>query len=190
MIVAVNKMDTENWNERRYNEIKDEMSLYLKKVGYRPEIIPFIPISGWQGENLLSGSANSSWYKGPSLVEALDNLDAMVRTKDMPLRIPVSQVYKIGGIGTVVLGKVETGILKPGMMITFAPVNVATEVKTVEMHHESLEEALPGDFVGFNVKNISVKELRRGYVASDSKNDPAKDTDSFKAQIIILNHPG
>lgn len=85
-------------------------------------------------------------------------------------------MYKIGGIGTVPVGRVETGTIKPGMVITFAPMNVTTECKSVEMHHESLTEAEPGDNVGFNVKNLSVKDLRRGFVASDSKNDPAKDT--------------
>jgi len=99
-------------------------------------------------------------------------------------------VYKIGGIGTVPVGRVETGILKPGMVVTFAPPNLTTEVKSVEMHHESLPEAVPGDNVGFNIKNVSVKEIRRGYVAGDSKNDPPKAADSFNAQVIILNHPG
>jgi len=106
------------------------------------------------------------------------------------LRLPLQDVYKIGGIGTVPVGRVETGLLKPGMVITFAPMNVTTECKSVEMHHEVLEEAEPGDNVGFNVKNLSVKDLRRGYVASDSKNDPARDTANFLAQVIVLNHPG
>jgi len=104
--------------------------------------------------------------------------------------LPLQDVYKIGGIGTVPVGRVETGILKPGMVVTFAPQALTTEVKSVEMHHESLPEALPGDNVGFNVKNVSVKDIRRGSVASDSKNDPAKEAKSFNAQVIIMNHPG
>jgi elongation factor 1-alpha len=112
------------------------------------------------------------------------------RPTDKPLRLPLQDVYKIGGIGTVPVGRVETGILKPGMVVTFAPQGVSTEVKSVEMHHESLTEALPGDNVGFNVKNISVKDIRRGSVASDSKQDPAKEAKSFTAQVIIMNHPG
>merc|ERR1712170_331609 len=112
------------------------------------------------------------------------------RPVDKPLRLPLQDVYKIGGIGTVPVGRVETGIIKPGMVVTFAPPNVTTEVKSVEMHHESLPEAVPGDNVGFNVKNVSVKDIRRGNVASDSKNDPAKEAKSFKAQVIVLNHPG
>jgi elongation factor 1-alpha len=109
---------------------------------------------------------------------------------DKPLRLPLQDVYKIGGIGTVPVGRVETGVLKPGMVVTFAPVNLTTEVKSVEMHHESLEEASPGDNVGFNVKNVSVKDVKRGYVAGDSKNDPPKETANFNAQVIILGHPG
>merc|ERR1712018_646817 len=102
----------------------------------------------------------------------------------------LQDVYKIGGIGTVPVGRVETGVIKPGMVVTFAPANITTEVKSVEMHHESLSEAFPGDNVGFNIKNVSVKEIRRGNVASDSKNDAAKESASFNAQVIVLNHPG
>merc|ERR1712241_508136 len=98
--------------------------------------------------------------------------------------------YKIGGIGTVPVGRVETGIIKPGMVITFAPNQLTTEVKSVEMHHEALSEATPGDNVGFNVKNVSVKDIKRGYVASDSKKKPAVGAKDFTAQVIVLNHPG
>jgi len=112
------------------------------------------------------------------------------RPSEKPLRLPLQDVYKIGGIGTVPVGRVETGVLKPGMVVIFAPSEVTTEVKSVEMHHEALIEAIPGDNVGFNVKNVSVKDIRRGFVASDTKNDPAKETDTFDAQVIVLNHPG
>ena len=88
------------------------------------------------------------------------------------------------------VGRVETGVIKPGMVVTFAPTGLTTEVKSVEMHHEALLEALPGDNVGFNVKNVAVKDLKRGYVASDSKNDPAKEAANFTSQVIIMNHPG
>merc|ERR1712170_335739 len=143
-----------------------------------------------------------SWYKGweitrkegnasgMTLLEALDAVIPPTRPTDRPLRLPLQDVYKIGGIGTVPVGRVETGVIKPGMVVTFAPSNVTTEVKSVEMHHESLAEGLPGDNVGFNVKNVSVKDIRRGNVASDSKNDPAQEAASFKAQVIVLNHPG
>jgi len=192
MIVAINKMDDKsvNWDQKRFDEIKREVSDYLKKIGYNPDKVPFIPISGWHGDNMLEKSDNMKWYTGPTLIGALDDLDAPKRPKDKPLRLPLQDVYKIGGIGTVPVGRVETGLLKPGMVLTFAPMGITTECKSVEMHHEQLSEAEPGDNVGFNVKNLSVKDLRRGFVASDSKNDPAKDTANFLAQVIVLNHPG
>merc|ERR1712023_504596 len=120
----------------------------------------------------------------------IDAIDPPSRPTDKPLRLPLQDVYKIGGIGTVPVGRVETGVIKAGMVVTFAPAGVTTEVKSVEMHHEQLPEGLPGDNVGFNVKNVSVKDIRRGNVASDSKNDPAMGAASFNAQVIVLNHPG
>jgi len=192
MIVAVNKMDDNSvmYGEARYNEIMEEVSNYLKKVGYKPNKIPFIPISGWVGDNMIEASPNMGWYKGPTLLQALDEVTPPKRPTDKPLRLPIQDVYKIGGIGTVPVGRVETGILKPGMVVYIAPIGVTSEVKSVEMHHEALVEALPGDNVGFNVKNIAVKDLRRGFVAGDSKNDPPAETDNFEAQVIIMNHPG
>jgi elongation factor 1-alpha len=129
-------------------------------------------------------------FAGKTLLEAIDSIDTPVRPSDKPLRLPLQDVYKIGGIGTVPVGRVETGVIKPGMVVTFAPVGLTTEVKSVEMHHESLTEGLPGDNVGFNIKNVAVKDIRRGFVCSDSKNDPAKESGSFTAQVIVLNHPG
>jgi len=151
---------------------------------------------------MLEPSANMGWFKGwkierkeggaggVTLLEALDSILPPSRPTDKALRLPLQDVYKIGGIGTVPVGRVETGILKAGMVVTFAPSNVTTEVKSVEMHHETLVEATPGDNVGFNVKNVSVKEIRRGNVAGDSKNDPPIQAATFTAQVIILNHPG
>jgi elongation factor 1-alpha len=192
LIVACNKMDdnTVMYAQARYEEIKGEVSNFLKKVGYKPMKIPFVPISGWAGDNMIDRSDNMGWYKGPYLLEALDNLTPPKRPVDKPLRLPLQDVYKIGGIGTVPVGRVETGVIKPGMTIQFAPNGLVTEVKSVEMHHESLPEAVPGDNVGFNVKNVSVKDIKRGYVASDSKNDPALGAANFSAQVIIMNHPG
>jgi len=192
MIVAVNKMDDKsvNYGEARYEEIKKEVASFIKKIGYNPDNVNFVPISGWNGDNMLEKSPNMPWYKGPTLLEALDAVTEPKRPTDKPLRLPLQNVYKIGGIGTVPVGRVETGILKPGMVVTFAPVDLSTEVKSVEMHHEQLLEAKPGDNVGFNVKNVSIKDIKRGFVASDSKNDPAKGCESFTAQVIILNHPG
>merc|ERR1719429_949415 len=130
------------------------------------------------------------WYKGPTLLGALDAVIPPTRPTDKHLRLPLQDVYNIGGIGTVPVGRAETGIIKPGMVVTFAPNMLTTEVKSVEMHHESLPEAVPGDNVGFNVKNVSVKDIKRGYVASDSKNNPAGAAQNFTAQVIVLNHPG
>lgn len=200
LIIGVNKMDSTEppYSESRFNEIVKEVTAYVKKIGYNPETVAFVPISGWHGDNMLEASTNMGWFKGwktkksngKTLLEALDSIEPPKRPTEKPLRLPLQDVYKIGGIGTVPVGRVETGILKPGMVVTFAPAAVTTEVKSVEMHHTALEQALPGDNVGFNVKNVSIKDIRRGNVASDSKNDPAKETEEFKAQVIILNHPG
>jgi len=192
MIVGINKMDAAQYKESRYNEIKDEVESYIKKIGYNTKDgkVPFVPISGFQGDNMVDKSTNTGWYKGKTLVEALDQMEPPKRPTDKPLRLPLQDVYKIGGIGTVPVGRVETGIIKPGMVVEFAPVGVTTECKSVEMHHEQVESAQPGDNVGFNIKNVAVKDLKRGYVASDSKNDPAKGVSNFTAQVIILAHPG
>jgi len=192
LIVAANKMDenTVKFSQARFEEIVNEVSNFMKKIGYNPKNVPFVPISGWNGANMLESSPSMPWWKGPTLVEALDSVTPPTRPVDKPLRIPLQDVYKIGGIGTVPVGRVETGILKPGAIVTFAPVGITTEVKSVEMHHEQLLEAKPGDNVGFNVKNISVKDIRRGYVAGDAKDDPPVETGVFNAQVIVLNHPG
>jgi len=192
MIVATNKMDDKSvlYSQARYDEIVKEVGSYLKKVGYNVEKVRFVPISGWAGDNMIEKSDNMPWYKGPTLLEALDLLEPPSRPTEKPLRLPLQDVYKIGGIGTVPVGRVETGVMKPGDVVTFAPANVTTEVKSIEMHHEALTEAIPGDNVGFNVKNLSVKDIRRGFVCGNSKNDPPKECESFTAQVIILNHPG
>jgi elongation factor 1-alpha len=192
MIVCVNKMDdkTVSYKESRFKEIKDNMFAFLKTVGYKPKKIPFIPISGWMGDNMLEKSKNMPWYKGDCLIDALNKVVPPKRPTDKPLRLPLQDVYKIGGIGTVPVGRVETGILKAGMKVVFAPPMVETEVKSVEMHHETLEQAIPGDNVGFNVKNVSVKEVRRGNVCGDTKKDPPQNCKDFQAQVIITNHPG
>jgi elongation factor 1-alpha len=192
LIVCANKMDekTVAYSQARFEEIVNEVSNFIKKIGYNPKNVPFVPISGWTGDNMLERSENMPWWKGPTLLEALDGVTPPIRPVDKPLRIPLQDVYKIGGIGTVPVGRVETGILKPGAIVTFAPVGLTTEVKSVEMHHEQLQEAVPGDNVGFNVKNVAVKDIRRGFVAGDAKDDPPAETGVFNAQVIVLNHPG
>merc|ERR1719370_1159278 len=192
MIIGVNKIDyTEPpYSEARFNEIQKEIGGYVKKVGYNPKAVAVVPISGWVGDNMIEPSENMKWYKGWSievkikdkaetrsaktLLEAIDAIVPPTRPNDKPLRLPLQDVYKIGGIGTVPVGRVETGTLKPGMVVSFSPSNITTEVKSVEMHHESVLEALPGDNVGFNVKNVSIKDIKRGMVTGDSKKDPPR----------------
>jgi len=204
MIVAVNKMDSTEpkYSEDRFKEIHKEVTAYVKKVGYNPATVPILPISGFNGDNMLDKSDKMTWWKKQkierksgsyefeTLFDALDNIEPPTRPTDKALRLPLQDVYKIGGIGTVPVGRVETGILKPGTVVSFAPTGLTTEVKSVEMHHEALLEAVPGDNVGFNVKNVPVKDLKRGFVASDSKNDPARGASDFTSQVIVLNHPG
>jgi len=205
MIVAVNKMDNTEppYSEARFKEITTEVGKSMKKVGYKINTVAFVPISGWHGDNMVEATTNMPWYKGWSkdvlegkkasgytLKDAINEILEPTRPTDKPLRLPLQDVYKISGIGTVPVGRVETGKIKPGMVVTFAPANVTTEVKSVEMHHQDLEEGVPGDNVGFNVKNISIKDIKRGNVTSDSKNDPAKEARAFTAQVIVLNHPG
>merc|ERR1712142_24729 len=215
LIVGVNKMDSTTpapYSEPRFMEIRKEVQGYIKKIGYNPKEVIFCPISGWHGDNMLEKSEKMTWWTGGygdgkkekgwskdvkgtvttglTLIDALDAIIPPQRPTDKPLRLPLQDVYKIGGIGTVPVGRVETGVIKPGMVVTFAPNQLTTEVKSVEMHHESLPEATPGDNVGFNIKNASVKDIKRGYVASDSKNKPAAGVSDFTAQVIVLNHPG
>ncbi|CAA6661812.1 unnamed protein product [Spirodela intermedia] len=170
MICCCNKMDatTPKYSKARYEEIVKEVSSYLKKVGYNPDKIPFVPISGFEGDNMIERSTNLDWYKGPTLLDALDQISEPKRPSDKPLRLPLQDVYKIGGIGTVPVGRVETGVLKPGMVVTFGPTGLTTEVKS----------------------NVAVKDLKRGFVASNSKDDPAKEAANFTSQVIIMNHPG
>ncbi|KAM9245181.1 elongation factor 1-alpha, somatic form-like [Dugong dugon] len=204
LIVVVNKMDITEppYSSARFEEITKEVKAYIKKIGYNSEAVAFVPVSGWHGDNMLAASSKMPWFKGWeitrkegnvagfTLLDALDSIIPPARPTNKPLRLPLQDVYKIGGIGTVPVGRVETGFLQPGMVVTFAPCNITTEVKSVEMHHEALAKALPGDNVGFNVKNVSVRDIRRGNVTGDSKNDPPSEVGSFLSQVIILNHPG
>ncbi|KAF6135930.1 hypothetical protein GIB67_006822 [Kingdonia uniflora] len=168
---------TPKCSKARYDEIVKEVSSYLKKVSYNLEKIAFVPISRFEGDNMIERSTNLDWYKGPTLL-------------DTPDAIPLQDLYKIGGIGTVSMELVKARIIKPGMVVTFGPTSLTTEVKSVGMHHQVLLEALPGDNAEFNVKNVVVKDIKRGFVASNSKDDPAKEAANFIAQVIIMNHPG
>lgn len=195
LIVAINKMDCTEplpYDETRYNDCKNETMTYIREVGFDDDDqVTFVPISGWCGENIVEKTQSmSSWYDGPTLVEALDACHVPPRPVDKPLRIPIQDVYKIGGVGTVPVGRIESGIIRPGMEVAFAPNNIVTTVQSVERHHKSVLEASAGSNVGFAVQNVAVKDLQRGNVASNARDHPAKVVKSFTAHCIILNHPG
>ncbi|MHA1229490.1 MAG: translation elongation factor EF-1 subunit alpha [Candidatus Helarchaeota archaeon] len=188
MIVIVNKMDTCDWSKERYEEIKDEITGLLKQVGYPIDKVPFIPVSGWTGDNLKDRSENMKWYDGPTLLEALDNLEIPPKPIDKPLRMPIQDVYSIKGIGTVPVGRIETGVLRKGDKIAIMPPGYTTEVRSIEQHHEELQEAVPGNNIGIAIRGISHKDLKRGMVISGTDN-PASVVEDFIGQIIVIYHP-
>jgi elongation factor 1-alpha len=190
LIVAVNKMDdaSVNWSEERYNEIKNEVSRMLRMVGFKAEKIPFVPTSGWTGDNLVKKSDKMPWYTGPTLIDALDTFELPAKPTNKPLRVPVQDVYSITGIGTVPVGRVETGVLKEGDNVIFMPGNKAAEVKSIEMHHSRIPRAEPGDNIGFNVRGIAKADIHRGDVAGPVANPPAV-AKEFIGQIIVIYHP-
>ena len=197
IIVAINKMDACQYSEERYNDIYNQMIKFIKKLGFKPDDIQFVGISGYTGQNLVERYEDEDptktnkmpWYKGKTLLEALNDIKPPTRPLNKPLRIPIQDVYKIKDIGIVSLGRVETGILKPGMSVYFAPCNLTTECKSVEMKNIPLKEAIPGDNIGFSIKCAINKNIKRGYVTGDSEKDPPKEVENFRAQIIVLNHP-
>ncbi|XP_009233299.1 elongation factor 1-alpha 1-like [Pongo pygmaeus] len=176
-------------SQKRYEEIVKEVSTYIKKIGYNPNTVAFVPISGWNDDNMLEPTANVPWFKGWK-VTCKDGILPPSGPNDKPLRLPLQDVHKIDGIGTVPGGQVKTSVLKPGTVVTFAAVDVTTEIKSVEMHQEALSEIIPGNNMGFNIKNVSVKDVRCGNIAGDSKNGPPRKAAGITAQVIILNHPG
>jgi len=190
LIVAMNKIDatTPPFDEKRFNEVKEEVGKLLKMVGYKLEEIPFIPVSGLMGDNLAKASDNLKWYKGPTLLDALNNLKVPQKPTNLPLRVPVQDVYTISGVGTVPVGRVETGVMRKNDKIVFQPANVAGEVKSIEMHHEEVPEAFPGDNIGWNVRGVSKKDIRRGDVCGSVEKPPTV-AKEFKAQIVVLQHP-
>ncbi len=188
LIIAVNKMDSVDYSEERFNEVKEDVSTLLKMVGYKPDGINFIPTSALFGANISESSKDTPWYKGPTILEGLDQFTAPEKPTGLPLRIPVQDAYTISGIGTVPVGRVETGTMKPGDKVTFMPSGVSGEVKSIEMHHEEIPEAVPGDNIGFNVRGVGKKDVRRGDVTGPAS-DPPTVADEFTAQIVVLQHP-
>ncbi|HKV90678.1 MAG TPA: translation elongation factor EF-1 subunit alpha [Thermoplasmata archaeon] len=191
LIVAVNKMDRQEvkYSEAKYTELKEEITKLLKNVGFKvDQQVTFIPISAFKDDNIDKASPNMAWFKGSTLLQALDSLKVPEKPTDKALRLPIQDVYTITGIGTVPVGRVETGKLTVGAKVVFMPGGKTGEVKTIEMHHEAVPEAIPGDNVGFNVRGIDKNDIRRGEVAGPASNPPTV-VESFTANIQVLNHP-
>lgn len=190
LIVAMNKMDATKpeYDEKRYNDVKDQVSSLLKSVGFKVDDIPFIPVSAFKGDNATKASDKLGWYKGPTILESLDMIEQPAKPTELPLRLPIQDVYTITGIGTVPVGRIETGILLPDMKISMQPADKTGEVKSIEMHHETIPKAEPGDNVGFNVRGLARTDVRRGDVAGPADNPPTV-AKSFTARIMVLNHP-
>eukprot|EP01105_Mastigella_eilhardi_P012306 TRINITY_DN2823_c0_g1_i11.p1 TRINITY_DN2823_c0_g1~~TRINITY_DN2823_c0_g1_i11.p1 ORF type:complete len:355 (-),score=94.40 TRINITY_DN2823_c0_g1_i11:331-1395(-) len=191
VIVAVNKMDAVSSPlVNALSQVKREASEFLRKTGFAADKTCFVPLSGWRGDNLIERSCNLSWFAGPTLLEALDRVEPPKRPVEKPLRVPLQDVYKIGGVGTVPVGRVETGMMRVGQVVSFAPSGATTEVRSIEMHHADMREAGPGDNIGFNVRGLSTKDLSRGMVCGDAGRDPPHAVASFVAQVVIIAHPG
>lgn len=188
LIVGINKMDAADYSEKRYNEVKEQLSQLLKMVGFKPSEVPFIPMSSFAGDNISKKSPETPWYTGPTVLEALDLLKQPDKPTTLPFRLPIQDVYSISGVGTVPVGRIETGVMKKGMKVAFMPANVNGEVKSIEMHHEEVPEALPGDNVGFNVRGVGKGEIRRGDVCGPVELPPTV-AEEFTAQIVVLHHP-
>ena len=192
LIIYVNKMDMAKYDQKRFDEVKKQVSELLKSVGYKPEEIAFIPGASLPGDNVANKSENMSWYTGKTLLETLDELKEPEKPTELPLRLPIQDVYKIKGIGVVPVGRIETGVMKVNDKIVVVPgregKGVHGEVKTIEMHHEQMTQAEPGDNIGFNVRGIGEKDIARGDVLGHADNVPTIATE-FTAQMVVLNHP-
>jgi elongation factor 1-alpha len=190
VIPVINKMHdpTVKYSEERYKAVRAEFEKLLRMVGYDVTKLPFIPVSGWVGDNLTTRSPNMPWYKGPTLLEALDMVTEPPKPIDKPFRLPVQDVYSITGVGTVPVGRVETGVVKVGDKVVIAPVNLTAEVKSIEMHHTPIEKAIPGDNIGMNLRGVSKQDIKRGYVIGHVDNPPTV-AKEFIAQVIIIYHP-
>ncbi len=188
IIININKMDATKpeWSEERFNKVKEDVDKLLRMVGYKD--VQYVPTSAFKGDNVVKQSSNLSWWKGPTLLQCLDNLSIPKKPTDLPLRLPIQDVYTITGIGTVPVGRIETGLLKVGANVIFSPSGSKGEVKSIEMHHENMPSAEPGDNVGFNVRGVGKNDIRRGDVCGPSDNVPSV-AQAFTAQIAVLQHP-
>ncbi|MBI2654192.1 translation elongation factor EF-1 subunit alpha [Candidatus Woesearchaeota archaeon] len=192
LIIYVNKMDMAKYEEKRFNEVKEEVLKQLKLVGYKTEDITFVAGASFPGDNVAKKTEHMSWYKGGTLLETLDILKEPQKPTQLPLRLPIQDVYNITGIGVVPVGKVVTGVMKVNDKIIVVPARegkgITGEVKTIEMHHEQLDQAEPGDNIGFNVRGIEKKDIARGDVLGHVNHPPTVATE-FTAQMVVLNHP-
>jgi elongation factor 1-alpha len=190
IIVDINKMDEVKYDEKKYETVKKQVIELLKPIGVKTDEVEFIPTAAFvSGENMSKKAGeNMAWYKGPTLVDALNALKPPEKLTDKPLRVPIQDAYTITGVGTVPVGRVETGVLKPNMKVVFEPSGSAGEVKSVEMHHEQLEKAEPGDNVGFNVRGLGKNDVKRGDVCGTPESPPTV-AEEFTAQIVVLQHP-
>ena len=193
LIVNINKMDISgvDWSQDKYNSVVTEVTNLLKMAGFQTDDIPFVPCSAFDGDNVFNKSDNTPWYSGPTLFEAIDAIQMPPKPTDRPLRLPIQDVYKISGIGTVPVGKIETGILNAGKTVVFNPSQQSAEVKSIEMHHTMVDKAEPGDNVGFNVRGLSATDIRRGDVAGYQDSAPmfVRHDETFVGQIQLMDIP-
>jgi elongation factor 1-alpha len=188
IVVALNKMDDANYAESRYKEVKEIVEKMLKMVGYNTSKVNFIPVSAWKGDNLVKKSQNMPWYKGSTLAEALDSFTPPEKPINKPLRIPIQDVYSITGVGTVPVGRVETGTIKSNQKVIVMPAGVTGDVKSIETHHTQMDSAEAGDNIGFNLRGVDKKLIHRGDMIGNSENPPSV-AKEFEAQIIVIHHP-
>ena len=188
IVVALNKMDDVNYGEARFNEVKEIVEKMLKMVGYNTAKVNFIPVSAWKGDNLVKKSENMAWYKGLTLAEALDSFTPPEKPINKPLRIPVQDVYTITGVGTVPVGRVETGKMKTNEKVIVMPSGVPGEIKSIETHHTQMDYAEAGDNIGFNLRGVDKKAIHRGDIIGNIDNPPSV-AKEFEAQIIVIHHP-
>lgn len=199
IMVLVTKMDHTSLSnpQARFDEIKKATEKTLKEIGYKQKEkeVPFIPVSGLLGDNLVSRSSSEGlgWYDKKPFVEVLDELGKTVnRPAEKPLRLPVLKVHDAPGVGTVCQGRVETGSLRVGVKVMFSPSGHVAEVQSIRTHDgEEVQEAKGGDIVAFNVgSDIRPLDIPRGSVAASSTNDPAAAAETLLAQVVVLEHPG
>jgi elongation factor 1-alpha len=188
LIVGINKIDAINYDHAKFEDVKTKVATLLKTIGYDMSKILFIPYSALLGDNVAKPSDKMTWYSGPTLLQALDTFVVPPKPLDKPLRLPIQDVYSISGFGTVPVGRVETGVMKPGDLIIIMPSGIKTDVKSIEMHHQALQKAEPGDNIGFNIKGVEKKDIKRGDVVGPANNPPTV-ADEFTAQIVVINHP-